>query len=187
MSNVIFKISARFLQHGKWTLRCYITKIKKNCFSGLGSCRRIPDNGDAWREAPACAVLVHRCQHLPAEQHTLFISTPALLTFGLQACWLVSASWYYDSALHIKVDLILHWYLMLHVWMTLANSIAGNQLNDKAQQWYQFLILKRLMHLSTASMQTILCSKVSIYCLFSSCQHSIKYKLVSPEWVVTFN
>lgn len=64
-------------------------------------------------------------------QHTLFISASALLTFELPACWLVPVNWYYDSASHINVDLILHWYLTQHIWMTLCSAAAGNQLNSK--------------------------------------------------------
>lgn len=30
----------------------------------------------------------------------------------------------------------------------------------------------------------IICSRVGISCLFASSQHSIKYKLVSPEWAI---
>lgn len=59
-------------------------------------------------------------------QHTLFISASALLTFELPACWLVPVNWYYNSASNISVDLILHWYLTQHIWMTHGNQINSN-------------------------------------------------------------
>lgn len=64
-------------------------------------------------------------------QHVLFTSADAPLTFELRPCWLVPVNWCLNLALHINVNLISHWYLIQHIWMTLSGATAGNHLNGQ--------------------------------------------------------
>lgn len=106
----------------------YIIKNKKNCFSVLGYFRRTPDNGDFG--STSAVFFIQKPKFTSRTQHT-FISASVRLTFEWPACWLVPVNWYYDSALHINVDLILHCCLTQHIWMTLSSTTAGNHLISK--------------------------------------------------------
>lgn len=158
----------------------------------LHYCRRDPDNGDL---GSASAAAHTQKPTFTSRMHlTLFISASAPLTFKLPACWLVPVSWYYDSASHINGDLILlsygwHYPAQLLQTRSMLNSPAGLSVYDPSL-WSTLCFIQKIlffyMLFDTLTMWKTNngCAADSVFTVSTSCQHGIKYKLVSPEWAV---